>query len=103
MKLFSFYTKLELTNKLKQQGGNYDGYCDNNLGQCSDSVMCGGTTFNNIVPKERFIKIMKSNQKSKVKISKNLANNLQTIIEKNIHNNFPYLTLPYLIICDYYL
>lgn len=78
---------LELTTKLKQQGGNYDGYCDNNVGQCSDSIMCGGSTFNNIVPRERFIKILKSNKKSKIKISKNLANNLQTIIEKNIHND----------------
>lgn len=76
---------LDLKNT-SQHGGNYDGFCDNNIGQCSDSIMCGGKLkyTDLIVPKERFIRILKSNNKN-IKVSKNLSNNLQKIVEKKMN------------------
>lgn len=74
-------------NKILQQGGNYDGFCDNNIGQCSDSIMCGGRQKKStIIPRERFIKIVKQNGK-KIKCSKNLLNNLHTLVEKKVNND----------------
>lgn len=75
-------------NKITQNGGNFDGFCDNNIGQCSDSIMCGGKhPYSNIIPKERFLKIVKHNSKKKIKFSKNLLNNLHSLVEKKVNND----------------
>lgn len=74
------------SSKLNKIGGNYDGYCDNNIGQCSDAIMCGGNfKDDNIISKKRFENIIKS--KTNLKVSKNLIPLIQNIVENKLYTN----------------